>query len=409
MAVVLDIPGAKAAVRVIEYPIAETKTPPTAFALLMPGTSIRPGPGADKAHKYQFETNVPSIYRTVAERLSAGASVPSIQLCWRHFPADGGTTMDAVHDMTAAIKYMRAKYGKQCGALMVGYSFGGAAILQFLAQCGAKPDVAANMFGTKHPWLLGCISLSGALKGQECLEPCLNFFEALKFLDGVQAPLLVVHGSEDDNVAISAAHKFFRRTSAYKSIAVVDGGDHNLREPEWRDLVADICSQWLEQVAVPRGSSSSNRSRAVQYAHHAGAAALCSIAKGSPILALAIEPTPQKHGGGSFQYREYQVPQPALESFACGVSEADAEIFAAKNARLLERNALHAERQRKARERASKERRGSFKEAHAKLAASRDKRRSLSVGASVVAASFACTPTASRGHDMFIREAQEVA
>merc|ERR1712176_1306824 len=180
-----------------------------------------------------------------------------------------------------------------------------------------------------------------------------------------------VHGSEDDNVALSAAHKLYRKAAALKTLCVVEGADHNLRDAAWRDLVAHVCTDWLATVALPRGASSTSRARAVLQAQHAGAAALCNAAMLNPAVLLAIDPAPQRPNGGTFPFRAYEVPPIVPESYANGH---DANAFACQNARLVKRCASHGERLRKARERRNKEMQGSFKEAYEKLQASRQRR-----------------------------------
>merc|ERR1712232_378513 len=103
--------------------------------------------------------------------------------------------------MVAGMRYMRGKYGQQRGVVIVGYSFGGAAIWAFLARCASKSNFINSAFGGKrnHSWLLGCIAISGALKGPG--DDRINLFSALRYLDESHAPLLILHGSEDDNVA----------------------------------------------------------------------------------------------------------------------------------------------------------------------------------------------------------------
>lgn len=238
---------------------------PGAFVLLLPGTSIRPGPGADKAAKYSFEPAVRGIYRSLALGLSEEAGLPCLQLCWRRFPADGGTTADAIQDIVAGLKFMQGKYGRRCGLLLVGYSFGGAAILAFLAQCGlSKLDAdAAGPPAAGRSRLLGCVALSGALKGPG--EDAVNLFGAMQYLEASHAPLLVVHGSADDNVSISAAQKLFKQVRAAgpalrrrNPLQPLAGGPRSL--PGLRAHAAAPLGRWL--CPFPRrhqGSSAPHR------------------------------------------------------------------------------------------------------------------------------------------------------
>jgi len=376
------ISSRKGLVDAIEYEPKVVAHGVAAFGLLLPGTSIRPGPGADKADKYHFDLDVPSIYRTIGQRLSDGYGVPCLQLCWRRFPADGGLTHDAVNDMMAGIAFMKERYGAQCGAIFVGYSFGGAAILQFLAQAGENPLAILNpIIGDSRkprptPWLHGCVALSGALKGQNGDD--VSLLSALKQLEQAQVPLLVVHGSDDDNVALSAAHKLYRKAASPKSICVLQGGDHNLREPIWQELVAEIISNWLVRISGTRGCSGASRSRSVQQAHHSAAASLCQLSvQRASVVTCAFEPSPQRlDSGGLLPFTACEVPN-LQEVFAVKAGAPPTELSCCRLAKIAELTALHASRHNKARERLLKERRGPTKEAYLKLQASRAERRSL--------------------------------
>jgi len=216
--------------------------------------------------------------------------------------------------MLAGICFMKERYGQQCGAIFVGYSFGGAAILQFLAQACENPQAILNPMNRDSnklrptTWLHGCVALSGALKGQNGDD--VSLLSALKQLEQAQVPLLIVHGSDDDNVALSAAQKLFRKAAPPKSLCVLQGGDHNLREPVWQELVADIIGKWLARISSPRGCSGASRSRSVQHAHHAAAASLCDLSVQQPsIVTCAFEPSPLRLGsGGHLAFTACEVP-----------------------------------------------------------------------------------------------------
>eukprot|EP00927_Polykrikos_kofoidii_P074337 TRINITY_DN70316_c0_g1_i1.p1 TRINITY_DN70316_c0_g1~~TRINITY_DN70316_c0_g1_i1.p1 ORF type:complete len:507 (-),score=52.47 TRINITY_DN70316_c0_g1_i1:318-1838(-) len=346
-----------------------------ACVLLLPGTSIRPGPGADKAAKYRFDPEVHGIYRSIARCLSIDHGIPCLQLCWRKFPADGGTTHDAITDMFAALRYMRSKYGPHCGALIVGYSFGGAAILAILAASAARPEVTPSADGatrSRHSWLLGAIALSGALKGGG--DDTVSLLSAMQFLQKCSAPMLIIHGTEDDNVAFSAAQKLFKHAPSMKSLLVLEGADHNLRDPSWAKLVADACSQWLALVAAPRGAAIASRNRAALLAHHSGAAALCRLqitSYGGCSASFAFDPTPQTIDGVACpSYRTYEVPT-VLSNFVPvphgktlpkqeARTKTTTEDIEAAVARQAERLSVHLERQQRGRERRKLERVGNL-------------------------------------------------
>lgn len=422
--------GSKGTVDIIEYAVPESqcsRSRPSVCALLLPGTSIRPGPGAPQSAKYLFDPEVHNIYRTIARELASVHGVPSLQLCWHRFPADGGTTSDAIHDMEAALCYARAEYGKQCGALLVGYSFGGAAIWALLAHCFQKPDALAHLAsqsagkegGTapRQPWLLGCVALSGALKGPG--DDLVNLFGALRYLDSCHAPLLIVHGSDDDNVSLGAATKLYRLAPPLKSLCVLEGADHNLRDPHWARIVADLCGQWLAKMSLPRGCGSGLRAKGTLLAHHSGALQLLKqcgsedrgrmghggstastplpLSSSSPthlssyVAAFAFDPTPRSESGGFPSFRSFNMTAAVEQPFGGSAAQQDGEglngegqmiqsrsvarsgaVFQAQiAATAAARSSKHLERQSKAREIKKLERTGSLPSVLEKFKASR--------------------------------------
>jgi len=149
----------------------------------------------------------------------------------------------------------------------------------------------------------------GALKGPD--NDTINLQDAAKYLEEIKAPLLIIHGSADDNVAPTAAHKLFRTSPSLKTLCMLEGADHDLREPHWRDKVTEICERWIpHNAASSRGTSAASRSRALQRMHHQAAADLCrmSLEKTFENMMLSFEPQPQRvEGGGYLKYNACEV------------------------------------------------------------------------------------------------------
>eukprot|EP00929_Paragymnodinium_shiwhaense_P004087 TRINITY_DN104812_c0_g1_i1.p1 TRINITY_DN104812_c0_g1~~TRINITY_DN104812_c0_g1_i1.p1 ORF type:complete len:481 (+),score=83.10 TRINITY_DN104812_c0_g1_i1:70-1443(+) len=400
---IVSVPGPKGLISAIEYAPAEVlRGSSSAFVLLLPGTSIRPGPGAEKAAKYRFETSVPGIYKTLGTTLASQYGLPVLQLCWRHFPADGGVCADAMHDIFSAVRFMRERYGFQCGAILVGFSFGGAAIQAALARCqrkgvppmieapqassnrergdpcAASPSAAGMAGAARSPWLLGCVALAGALKGPG--DDTISLQDAAKYMEDIRAPLLIVHGSADDNVAPTAACKLFRLSPTLKSLCMLDGADHDVRDPYWRDLVTDICIRWLRHMSGSRGTSTASRSRAIQRLQHLAAADLCELSLREAPMKLAFDPAPQRlEGGGLLKYDAYEVPTMAEISAFRKVQPSSRTSLRSlegplRQAALEALCSVHVERCQKARERQKLALGGHMRGVYERFKASRDRR-----------------------------------
>ena len=56
-------------------------------------------------------------------------------------------------------------------------------------------------------------------------------------------PLLLVHGSQDETVEVSHAHKLYDRAGKPKQIIIVEGAGHRLRQD---DRAVAIVIDWLK-------------------------------------------------------------------------------------------------------------------------------------------------------------------
>lgn len=350
-----SIPGPQGDVDAIEYaPSPSCSVSARLFVVLMPGTSIRSGPGTDKRHKMSFSAEVPGIYAALGRALAA-RGVPSLQLCWRRFPADGGTLGDAVHDCLAGARFMLSHYGARCSGVLVGYSFGGAATLAVLERLFHTPE-AGQAPGAKRTWFAGCAAISGALKGRG--DDMVSLFTAMKYLEESRAPMMLIHGTEDSNVMPSAPAKLYRQAPPRKILCMLHGADHSLHKPRWVDVVTRLCLTWVSCFAA--GSQGSDRGRPSHLAQLAAAERICEDFGEDSDVRIAMNPQlpPGKH-------HEFLVP-PASEPFAPvprGASAPPSQAHGRRRSEVIEEEARvaretitqrlskHAERQKKARAR----------------------------------------------------------
>jgi dipeptidyl aminopeptidase/acylaminoacyl peptidase len=81
----------------------------------------------------------------------------------------------------------------------------------------------------------------------------LSGFEQVKPIDYVAGisprPLLLVHGSQDETVEVSQAHKLYAQAGEPKQLAIVEGAGHRLRQS---DEAMAIVLDWLKSLAPPR-------------------------------------------------------------------------------------------------------------------------------------------------------------
>ena len=127
----------------------------------------------------------------------------------------------AVEDARAAWDWLAAKYPKQ-PRYIFGHSLGGAIAIELASQVEDEagtivegtftsiPDVASSM---KWGWLP-----VGPLITQR--------FEAVRKVDRIGSPLLVVHGTHDQLIMPELGRKLFDAAKEPKAFVLVDGGSH---------------------------------------------------------------------------------------------------------------------------------------------------------------------------------------
>jgi len=174
-----------------------------------------------------------------------------------------------VEDLVAAAKWLKQE--QQSPAILVGHSFGGAAVLQAAVQL---PDVRAAVtiaapFDPQHVTHLFGDSLEQIkLEGEAKVNLAGRSFRFRRqfFVDlseqqveeqigSLKAALLVLHSPLDQSVGIENAAKIFQAAKHPKSFVSLDQADHLLsREEDARyvgQLIANWACRYLEPVEEP--------------------------------------------------------------------------------------------------------------------------------------------------------------
>ena len=85
------------------------------------------------------------------------------------------------------------------------------------------------------------------------LQEWLNGFEQVKPIDYIAGisprPLLLVHGSQDETVEVSQAHRLYAEAGEPKELVIVEGAGHRLRQS---DEAMAVVIDWLRSNTPPR-------------------------------------------------------------------------------------------------------------------------------------------------------------
>jgi len=117
---------------------------------------------------------------------------------------------------------------------LMGSSLGGYLVLLF-SSLSEKPKAVAA-------WATPC-----RLEGLRELEGEAKKYGLLENLGRIRAPLLLVHGSEDELVPPWHSAEIFRRARSLKTLLVVAGADHRFTGERERRVAVEFTAGWLER------------------------------------------------------------------------------------------------------------------------------------------------------------------
>lgn len=163
-----------------------------------------------------------------------------------------------VDDLVAAADWLRARHGVP--ALLLGHSFGGAAVLAAahrIPDCRAvatlcapfDPGHVVHQFGKDLATINEQGEASVTLAGR-------TFTIRRAFLDdlagqaqaerirGLQRPLLVLHSPQDQTVDVGNARQIFEAARHPKSFLALDGADHLLTREDDARFAAEVIAAW---------------------------------------------------------------------------------------------------------------------------------------------------------------------
>jgi dipeptidyl aminopeptidase/acylaminoacyl peptidase len=165
-------------------------------------------------------------------------------------------------DLKAAIDYLCALPEVDRSRLyLLGFS-GGAAVSVYVAAqntrvssvvaCACPAEFTFFTQGDKPQSLIGHFRSIGAIRDDDfpsSVQEWLNGFKRVRPIDYVAQisprPLLLVHGSQDETVDVSQAHKLYAQAGEPKRIVIVEGAGHRLRR---KDQAMAIVLGWLKSL-----------------------------------------------------------------------------------------------------------------------------------------------------------------
>jgi alpha/beta superfamily hydrolase len=165
-----------------------------------------------------------------------------------------------VEDLIAAAEYMKSRH--ESPAILIGHSFGGAAVIQAAGKIQSSRAVAviATPYDPSH--VADLLQLKKRFENKETIEVNISgrtFRLKRKFLDDLRneaikrpladlrKPLIIFHSPADAVVGIDNAAKIFQAAKHPKSFVSLDGADHLLSDPADSQYVGFIIAEWARR------------------------------------------------------------------------------------------------------------------------------------------------------------------
>jgi len=63
----------------------------------------------------------------------------------------------------------------------------------------------------------------------------------------ISCPLLIIHGSADEDVPVENAHHLYEKAKAPKRLKIIEGGNHGFNDPTHLEQVISLTSNWLKR------------------------------------------------------------------------------------------------------------------------------------------------------------------
>jgi putative redox protein len=162
-----------------------------------------------------------------------------------------------VDDLVAAAEHMKKKYAEP--KILIGHSFGGAAVIQAagkIESCEAVATIAAP-YDPSH--IVDLLDLDDRFEDRDAVDVTIagrtfqlrrQFLEDLRdeklrgTIGELRKPLIIFHSPIDNTVSIDNAGKIFQAAKHPKSFISLDDADHVLSDPDDSRYVGNIIAEW---------------------------------------------------------------------------------------------------------------------------------------------------------------------
>jgi len=146
-----------------------------------------------------------------------------------------------IEDLESALDFMEEQGYESVGVM--GSSLGGT-----VAVLTAAKDRRIEALATwATPCYLDEFFRGEVIKGFEKLRQGVSKYDVVRALKETHCPILIVHGSLDEQVPLSHANALYKNANKPKGIQIIEGADHRLKDPAHRKKAVEFTLNWFKR------------------------------------------------------------------------------------------------------------------------------------------------------------------
>ena len=146
-----------------------------------------------------------------------------------------------IEDLESALDFVEERGYESIGVM--GSSLGGT--VSILTAARDKRVKALVTWAT--PCYLDELFRGEVIKGFEKFRQDVSKYDVVKAVKDIHCPILIVHGSLDEQVPLSHAQVLYENANKPEEIQIIEGADHRLTNPIHRRRAVDLTLDWFKK------------------------------------------------------------------------------------------------------------------------------------------------------------------
>ena len=193
-------------------------------------------------------------YVSIGRRF-CGESLAVLRFDFRGCGESGGLFEDAsltgrIEDLESALDFVEEQGYESVGVM--GSSLGGTVAV----LTAAKDRRVKALVTWATPCYLDELFRGELIKGFEKLRQDVSKYDVVKAVKEIYCPILVVHGSLDQQVPLSHANLLYKNANEPKDIKIIEGADHRFTNPTHRKRAVELTLGWFKNYLKEYGKVS---------------------------------------------------------------------------------------------------------------------------------------------------------